>query len=283
MSREAALASIPQQVVTDPQVVAEAVVPPAVNPDAARFEQLAKKEAAIVKEREAIKREREEFEAKVQAKKDRLEMLEAFESKRGSNPVDAIKSLGFTDTEVYNFLASKDAEKNDPVNQAKLAAQAEIAVFKEQQTAEQKRAQAEQNKTIINQFKQNISKEVKSDPEKYEYINHEGASAEALIYSTVEKVLELEGEMISIKEAMDLVENYYEEKDKAMSAIKKRTPKEAVADAKEKIADLKETQSKQQTKTLSNKIASQVSTTSKKQESASEKRTRLMNILRNGA
>ena len=254
--------------------------------ESSRFNQLAKKESEIVKQREQLKKDREAYEAEKEKLRDVNEKLKRFEELKVKDPIAALKEAGFTETDLYNFLSAAE-DKSTPAEQAAKAAQAEIKKFQDAEAKKVSEAQAAQNKQVIEKFKTDITKTVGADKDKYEYCNFYGAVAEELIYDTVERVLKDSGELISVEEAAQMVETYYEEGDKAMmTAVKKRQAKEAAQAEEKKDEPLKAEvvpgqPNKPSTKTLTNKLAATVTSTIPKSETRDEKKARLADKLRN--
>lgn len=204
-----------------------------------RFAHLSKKEQALVKDREALKNERAQF-----LKDQETYKIERAESSRVlamakeitdlqlKDPVAAMKKAGFSETDIYNFMSAQE-DTSTPEDRAMKAAHGEIEKFK----TEQAKMAEEQNKLRINQqkaeddkkitiFQSNIGKHITADKDKYEYLNHYGDQAQNLVYETISNVLAEDGVMLSIEEAAQMVETYYEDEDKALNSLKKRQSKQ---------------------------------------------------------
>lgn len=259
--------------------------------DSTRFSHLAKKESELVKQREVFKKEQETLHAEKEKMKEIQAQITEFESTKQKDPVAALKILGFTETDIMNFLAAQE-DNSTPEEKATKAAQKEIQAFRDEQSKEKQAAQEKQNEVIITNFKKDITKHVQADSEKYEYCAHHGPAADALIYETFNRIIKDTPEITKeegwysklLQETTDIVENYYEEEDKRMSTLKKRQPKiDALLDAAPpKEAPLKAELSPRP-KTLSNQISATVaSTTVKRNETPAEKRARLIETVRNG-
>ena len=115
MSKEAAMASL-----TGTPAPAAAVTPAtetsaaAAKPESDRFAHLAKREAHLVNRDKDLK----ERELKAKALLDKGEL---FEATRKKNPVEALKLIGFTETDILNYLAEQDSVP-DPTPEEKAAA-----------------------------------------------------------------------------------------------------------------------------------------------------------------
>lgn len=251
--------------------------------ESTRFAQLAKKEAELQKQREEFKRNTEQFNKEKESLRSVQKTINDFEQMRGKDPVAALKILGFSDTEIFNFYAQSE-DNSTPEEKAAKAANKEIQKFRDEETKKQTDAQEKRNTETLQQFRENISKHVTADKDKYEYINYNGPLAEELVYETVAEVLKLDNVIISIQEAADMVENYYEEQDKGMSILKKRQSKAPEAPAP--AAPAPEEPLKPQVsprpsagRTLSSKTSATVASTvpAPRNETPDQKKARLIN------
>lgn len=241
-----------------------------------RFAHLSKKEAALVKEREGLKREMEAFKAQkseIDKYKKSWEMVNEIAELQKTDAVSAMRKAGFTDADLMNFLASSQ-DNSTPEEKAAKIAKTEIDKFRSEQSKIQeesnKKAQEakkiEEDRTIA-RFKGDINTHVKATAEKLEYCSFYGEAAQDLIYETISSILADSNEMISIEEAAGLVEDFYEEQDKAMESLKKRSARKPAPKAAASIPapsvpknNTTRTESKQfidnrpPTKTLSDKV-----------------------------
>ena len=300
MSNETAKNLAQTTIATPPAPVNPAATPESAPPASTIPANLAKKEAEIVRKQLELKKQQEEWSPKLTKAEQILKIGEEFESLRKTDPVAALKKLGFSETEIFNFLAAQ--EKPEPtaeekaVAAAEAAAQAKIKEFEEAQAKKQKEDQELQDKKTLDSFKSSISEVIKSDPEKFEYCHHKGAIAEALIYQLVlQSVADSKGkEALSALEATELAEQYYEEEDKSMATLKKRTPVSTETPAPKEPTRTRTVSDPvggtsaakaalTRTRTLTNNATATVaSTTTKRPETPQEKRARLEAILRNG-
>lgn len=251
--------------------------------ESTRFAHLAKKEAELVKQRAEFKKEQETLTSEREKMKEIHQKLQQFEDMRVKDPVAALKLAGFSETDLFNFIAQAE-DKSTPEEKAVRAAQAEIKKFQDEQAKKEKDAEEKRNAEAIDKFRKDISGHVASDKDKYEYCNYNGPLAEELIYETVAAVLEDSKELISVQEAAEMVESFYEEQDKAMATLKKRQPKvEATPAPEAKEEPLKSQVAARPTtpsKTLSSKTTATVgSTTIPRKETPQEKRDCLIQKL----
>ncbi len=239
MSKEAALATLaaipvtPEATPDAAPVVADPAAP-APELDSTRFSHLAKKEAELVRSREAFKKEQTQFMTDKQKVAEIQRQLSNFNELKTKDPVAALKQMGFSETDLFNYMANQEAQLT-PEERAASAAQAEIKKFTDAQAKKEADAQNQRNTNALNNFRQDITKVVAADPVKYEYCAFNGALAEQLIYDTVSACLQEDLKTnpkalpISTREAAEMVEQYYEDQDKEMSNLKKRQPRQDAA------------------------------------------------------
>ena len=306
MSREAALnllspeaVSPGLQAVADAPVESEAPKQEVAKPeapselDSTRFARLAKQEAELVKQKREIAAEKEKL-------KPIWEKIQSFEEKKKTNPIEAIKELGFSETDIFNFMAAQEHKDLTPEEKvaaaAKAASEQAIKEFKDEQKSAQEKIEQERNDKLIAKFKSEMTKAVESNKEKYEYCAYFGAEAQELAYEYVKQVVaDSNGTDIpTAEEAMQAVEEHYEEQDKAMSVLKKRKPVEApAAEAAKEETRIKTVTTPpgstppkpavQRSRTLSNDATATTAAAAlhKRNETRSEKKDRLANMLRN--
>ena len=298
MSREAALAmATGQPAQTNPNPAATVTATPGdagVTPvgvpgestgttavlDSTRFSQLAKKEAELQKNREALKAEQTQFMTERQKFNEIQKQINSFNETKAKDPVEALKLLGFTEKDLFNFIAAQE-DTSTPEERATRAAQSEIQKFKDEQAKAKADLQANQNKAVLAQFNKDISDTIAKNADKYEYCNYNGPLAVDLIEETVSQVLATDGELITVQEAIEMVEQYYEDEDKAMSSLKKRQPRTEAAPAPAADAPLKPQVSPRPTNqarpTLTNKSATVNSTVpAPRGETPDQKKARLV-------
>lgn len=227
MSREAATAMLtgttPVPVVTS----GVAATPPpatATTPklDSDRFAHLAKQESEVVKQKLELKRDKEEVDAFKKKQKD-------FEELKVKDPVAAMRMMGFSETDIFNYMAQQEAKpeltpEEKAAKAAEDAATAKLTEWEKQQIARQKELQDASDKEIIGQFKMEINKTIETEKEKYRFCAHNGPVAEQMIYNLALQIAKDSGgtDVISKNELIDLVEEQlkyeYEEAKKAFEA-----------------------------------------------------------------
>lgn len=245
--------------------------------DAQRLAKQARREAEIQAKREQFKREQQEFQSTKQRADEILKKAQEFETTRTKDPVQALKMLGFNEAEIINFLTANDPVEKTPEQKAAEAAQAEIKKFQEDQEKKQQEQVKAQHKQVIDNFKKNITTTIAKNAEKYEFCAYEGTAAEELIFETVSACLAEDrktnpnAEAISIEEAAQMVEDFYEQDYKEKSGkLKKLKPADPPKTEEPVKAPI------QSPRTLSNRVTATVASTATKAETPSQRRERLI-------
>lgn len=263
------------------------------------FAQLAKKEEEIVRQRNDVKRDREQIESEKQKILAIRKEYDNYTATKATDPVKALKMLGFTEADIFNYMAGNQPEELSPeqkaVKAAEEAADARIKAFEDSQT---KRVQEEQKKSddaLVQGYRREAAKVVESNSDDFKYCNFYGPIAQDLIYETVLAIVkESDGkDVVTPKEAAEMVEQYYREQDEAMSKL--RTPATNVEPVKADTTRSRTVtpgfaQTDQpkptitKTRTLHSATTSTVaSMRQNRNETREQKRERLMDALRNGA
>lgn len=298
MSKEAAMALATGQPVTqvNPSLItgdmgAVATPPPPTEVpglDSDRFAQFAKKEAKRVQEEKIFKEERAQFEEERTKLRTVADKIHAFEEKRKTDPVSALKDIGFTETEVFNFLAAQEKKEATPEEVARAIAVEEVTKFKEEQASAAAELQKAKEVKLVSSYTASVVAAIKSDPEKYEYANFYGESAQELGLEFATQCAKLGQTVPDAKEVADYVENYYEEADQAMATIKKRQPKieSQTTDGAKKEPVRTRTVTPPvgftPSKTLTNKTTATVASTISRKETHEQKKERLIAAVKAG-
>lgn len=249
---------------------------------------LLKKEVRLVKEQEAIKKERLEWQEKIKRADMLLARDKEFNETKSKDTVAALRMLGFNDTEIFNAVAASAPTEKTPEEKAEEVARRVLKENNDKLEADRVKAEADKNTKVIESFQKSIAQTIDTNADKYEFCKFNGSAAQELIYETVAETLKETQKLLTVSEAADLVEKYYEDKAREMDALRKRKPVEPVVEAK--VEAKRETvvqpkigtgEAPRPTKTLTNRVAAQV-TTGQKSESPSEKRERLAQVLRSG-
>lgn len=275
-----AIVSHPQNPLPDSPTPAEAELP------SKAFGVIAKKEAELQRLREEFKKEREVFASERSQVESIQKQYQEYMALKSKDPVAAMKMLGFSETDLINYLAANQPQELTPEQKAaqaaKEAADARIKEFEEMQAKRQAEEQAKADQKLIDQYRQGIAGAIKAAPEKYEYCNYFGDAAQELIYETVLAVVKESGgkDVPTPDEAAAMVEAYYEEQDKEMSKIKKRTP--VIQEAPAPV-ETKTTPPARPTRTLNSQATATVAAAKPiAGETREQKRERLIQRLRNG-
>ena len=308
MSKESAM-TLATSAVTE-AVPTEVTTPPSTTPvdepaklDSDRFAAVARQEARIVKERLELKKqlaEAQELKSKLQ---DPYDKIQRFEQLRAKDPIAAMKEIGFTETDIFNFMANKEEPKEPSAAEiaAKVATD-ELNKYKLEQKKLAEEAQFAQDKAAIDRYKKGVAEQIEREKDKYEYTAFYGAEAQDLIFDTI-KELVTKGVKWDLKSVLDDVEWYYEEEDKAKNVLKKRQsngqPTAQPSGQEPLKAEVKpglnapvRTRSVTSAqdivtpapKTLTNKIApTATATMATRNETREQKRARLIEALRTGA
>jgi len=171
----------------------------------ARFAALSKQEKALFVQKEAMK-----------AQTDKYSSYEALEKEAKSNPMKLLERYGLSlDDLIISALGNADAPapEMDPME----AIRAEIAAMKAEKLAEiegKEKAEVDAYQSSIDEAILNhqnaIATHIKDNIDAYELINVE--SAHDLVWEVTEAQFELDGVILSPKDAADRVEAYLEQR-----------------------------------------------------------------------
>ncbi len=267
--------------------------------DSTRFAAFAKKEADLVRRQQAFKADQDKFGAERSQVQDILKKRDLFEDTKKKDPVEALKLIGFSEQDIFNFLAAQEKKEQTPVETAtevatKIADE-KIAALKKEQADKETKLIADRDAGLIKEFRSGLASVVEGNKDKYEYCAYNGPAAIDLAYRTVLQIVEdSKGEDIpTAEEAIQMIEELYEEEDKAMMSIKKRQPK-----TEESVVETKTTPERtrtvttpaghtpvapaiQKTRTLSNAARpTAAATTRVANETREQKRERLVELIR---
>lgn len=219
---------------------------------AQRFAFLAKKESALQKQRAEIKAAREAMTAQ-QAEIEKIRQeIEAAKSKKSSyrtNPLSLLEENGLTYKELTDYILNNNTVSTESQIKAIQDRLDETEKRREQEKLEaQKRAEdqaREREAQVIQEFRSEISSFIKAKAETFELTAlYDGSD---LVYDTVEEYFNKTGKVLSIPEAVELVEKYFESQVEKAAKTKKLSSKLA---APSKPQD--DTRQPAPTRTLSN-------------------------------
>lgn len=302
MSKESALAALtgttpaPQPVVA-PTQTPETPIETTPQPDSARFAHLAKKEMEMQKQREALKAEREKLEKEKSEAQTILQREKEFEELKQKDYIAALKLKGFSEQQIINALAEMQPKELTPEEKAAKAAKeatdATLKAWNDEQLKKKTEEEKAKDAKLITGFKQDITKTIESQKDKYKFCAHYGAIAEDLIYETVlASARQSEGkDIMSRDEAIELAEEYYKEQYTSLKALEAPVEQKEELVAKDQtrtrtISDFKGEPVKEapaRVKTLSGgAVATTAAALARKSESMAQKRARLEQSLREG-
>lgn len=214
-------------------------------PGGDRFAALAKKERALQKQMSEIK-----------AAQAKMSDWEKARTEATTNPIKALEMLGLSYEQITQFMLNGNKVTPELEIQAVKKQIADMKVEQENKVkaeleASQNKAKAEYQRTL-SEFNQEVGDFVKQHSGDYELTAmYQG---EAIISATIEQHYTNTKKILSIKDAADLVEKYFEDQVAAAQKTKKfqakQTPKE------EKGQPKRESVSKQSTPTISNELTS---------------------------
>ena len=310
MSKESALASLTTM---SAPVESQATIGPSNPPPqpqaapqqlrSSEFSAFAKKETEIVRAREQLRLEKEQIASQKEELKGIYEKYNQYEQTKAKDPIAALKQLGFSETDVLNYLASGDESQLTPEQvAAKTAAEIADSKIKEFQDSQTKLAQEEaekRNLQTINEYKSDLGRVLELNREKFPLSAHYGKAAQDLAFDTVVQILnDSQGQdPITHEEALELVESYYDYEFEEMSTIRgKRAPAQEPlpAELQPKAPERTRTVTPSdpnnipkptitRTRTLSNQVGASMSSMRPiTNETREAKKERLINALKNG-
>lgn len=189
--------------------------PPVKDPQASRFAALTRKEKEIRAQLAASENRAKEVEARIKAANERDEVL----SNARKSPLDALKALGLSMTDVVNAAYGKyEAAPEDPLD-TKLKPVTERATKVETETAQLKaqleelrnQLSAKEQQTQYDQVMGDIRKTVEGDKAQFEVINAMGDEGIDLVRDTMVEYWAKNQKMLDYSAACGMVEKYYED------------------------------------------------------------------------
>lgn len=285
-----------------------------------RMQTLLKKEVDLVKQREMFNRQKQDLEQKAKSADEILGRAKQFEELKKTDPVAALKLIGYSETEIFNIMAAAN-EPAKTKTPEEIASETTQKLLKERDDAEAKR-NAEATASANDQAVTSSIRSVLSNPEnveKFELCALSGGPAEEQIRETLfafaeadskeakargeQYVLTEEAAQKLLVEATEAVEGTYRANVKELSGTKAFTAlmKElgwtkaeiaAVAAAAVPAAPVVTTTvvetpaqvaAAARTKTLTNRVSpTSAALNSAPRETQAQKRARLESVLRTG-
>lgn len=204
-----------------------------------KFAWLARKEAGIVKAKQALRSEQEAV-ARQKAEIENLRKeIEAAQSRKGSyksNPLAVLEDHGLTYKELTDYILNNNTvstESQIKALQEKIEQQERQRELDRQELLKREQERLAQREVqVIQEFKNEIGNFVKRESDKYELTNL--YDSQDLVYDTVEEYFNKTGKVLSIPEACDLVEAYLEKQVEKSLSTKKLSTKVAPKPPEEK-------------------------------------------------
>lgn len=206
---------IPRVAPTPSEALQQAVKPKVEAPKpigSDRFAALAKKERAIQKQL-----------AEIKAKEAGVKAFETLKATASTNPLEALKALGLSYEQITQFLLN--GSKPTPELEVSQVRQ-DLEKLKSEQLAREeavkvqaKQAAEREYQETLADFNGEVKSYVQSNKDTYELTNmYQG---EEIVIATIEQHFAATKKIMSIKEASDLVEAYFEEQVRAAQQTKK--------------------------------------------------------------
>lgn len=307
MSKEAALSMLTGSIPPPVPSASPENVPPTAPPQPAQlqstpFSHLAKKEAELVRQRNEFKKDQETWGQERARLADAKKQYDQYNEMKKSDPVGALKMLGFSEQDIFNYMANAQpvelTAEQKAVQAAEQAADAKIKAFEENQTKKERDHQFAQDKEVIQSYRDDARQIVEKNSDKYEYCKFYGEEANALVWELASTVVkESQGkDFVTAEEAVQMAEEFYEEMDQSMNTLKKRQPKQAESvptqttqPTRTRTLSTPPTNSEApkptitKTRTLTNAATSTMASSRiNRNETREQKRERLIDALRNG-
>lgn len=245
MSRESALAAAqtpaptvaPDPVDTTPP--ADGTPPVQDQADAARFASIARKEAAAVKLQQDAKRERDALAAEKAEIAAIKKKEQDFSELKGKDPIAALKLMGFSETDIFNYMANQPTKveptpEEKAAKAAEAAAKAQIKAFRDEQAQKAKEAEAAKDSEIIEGLKTETSTFIEANKATMPLCAHYGqAAVDQALEIIKENLKTTEGkELLTVKEALEMTESFYKgELDELMAKTGQKKPEETAPEA----------------------------------------------------
>lgn len=234
-----------------------------------RFSALARKEALLYREREAIKAEK----AALQQAHQQVVAFEEARQIAKNDPLAVLSALGLT----YDDVTAKALGVEKPMTpEAEVAAvRADLERFREEQAEAAKRAETAKAQAleaervaVIETFRQNAVAHVEANADRYELTRIHNAAS--LVPQVVEQHFAATGKLLDVAQAAELVEKHFEQlTEKAANARKfqARTEARKTIPAVTPAAPAAKVPAAAPSRTLSNTLTASASTTAPKARS----------------
>lgn len=230
------------------QAAAPGEAPKKPDPMAAKFASLAKSEAKLRADRDALKKEREEVDT---YKKERA----AFEALKSRNPLAAMKKLGLTYQQLTDLALSGVSEDDEGEEPKPEPLHPEVAKMQERIAT----LEREKQEGIIANFRHQLDAHARANAEKYEYVAAYGQDGLDTVFAYIENNVNKEtGEVPSFDDALAAVESAFERAAEPLLKVKKLQGKIAPVQPKPAVTEQPESRQgapKSSPRTLTNAAA----------------------------
>lgn len=244
---------------------------------ARKFSQLSKKEAQLRAKETELASKYKPMEEELSTYKE----LKTLKENAKNNPLAVLRALGLSYDDVVNFQL-QGGESAPELHYKELERKFENSrkEIEEKIESEKKKEQEERTRAAIDTYKRNIHSFVNENSNEYELINFKGAFD--TVFQTIEEHWNKHGVELSLKEACDAVEKYFEseELDKlaSLNKVKSKFVNVHKEEPKASLSPLVRTPSV----TLSSKIGAELKGDASSELTQAERLRRAAEILRAG-
>lgn len=255
------------------------------NLDAGRLAIFTKKEAALRKEREEFKKERESYLNEKKQVDEFLKRVSQFDEIAKSDKMAALKLIGWSDEDILNIIAQAEETPKDPIEEARKIAAEETKKLRDELAKEKADLETQKNQQVIAKLRTDIKDTIAANAEKYEIAAWRGAEAHEQVYEVIVENLKENNELLSVDEALAIVEEYYEEEAKQIQALKKFQAQTQQAEPPKLNGEAPKSNTPQpqsKPKTLTNAATATSTAAIPRRETPAEKKERLVRALMNG-
>lgn len=218
----------------------------------ARFALLSKKEQAIVREKEALKVEREKF----AGERAEVEAYRVAREKAKGDPIAALEHFGHTYEGATQYMLNDKhptADLGVKAVQGKLETlEQELARLREERSGEEKKRKDAEERATVAEFNKQIFDAVKAGGDKYELVNTLGQ--QELVSQLVQTHFEQTGALLLVDDAARMAESYLEEQFEKARSTKKFAAKSAAPKATSESASQPGSGSGDSPRTLTNNL-----------------------------
>jgi len=203
-----------------------------------KIDKLAPKFAALAKREKEVRAQSQELKSQLtafQAREAEINKLENLRQNAQNDPHKYLEAAGLTFQDITEFVLN---DNKIPVNSEIQALKAQIEEMKqgkaqEIEAARQYQAQ-QQEQNIIQQFKNDTIALADAEKENFAYVSAFGQDAIDAVWDVTETYFNEHGKLLNHKEALQLVEDYYQQEADKILSIKNAIPQAPIAEPKQK-------------------------------------------------